>query len=479
MLFSSILLGSSLWAAISALNPIAVRNNVFFDTGTNKRFHMVGVDYQPGGASGVEKGADPLSNVERCRRDAFLFQRLGVNTIRVYSVDNTVNHDECMSILNDAGIYVLLDVNSPLQDQHLNRDEPWTTYTAAYATHVFKTIKVFGGYPNTLGFFSGNELINSDLSAKTSPPYIKAITRDMKAFIKNNMDRPIPVGYSAADDLKYRIETATYMSCGNDGDGLNDFYAINSYSWCGPQTLQTSGYSLLIQQFSNFTLPLFFSEYGCNEVKPRQFQEVTGIYGSEMIGQFSGGLMYEFTQEANDYGLVKEDGTSVSLLADFNALQSQYSKITNLPTTIPGSSTPHPVCPPQSGYQYLNGSLTLPSLPEIQKVIKDGVTATVGKLSKADLSKQASGQIKDATGAVIANKQIKAASSSGSVGNLKTLFGPDVSGSATAAGSSVRASGSASATARSAGTVNPAPTSPVCLGLGALVGCFILGLLSL
>ena len=48
-----------------------------------------------------------------------------------------------------------------------------------------------------------------------------------------------------------------------------------------------------------------FSEYGCNEVLPRNFDEVPVLYTNDMIDVFSGGLVYEFTQEPNNYGLVK------------------------------------------------------------------------------------------------------------------------------------------------------------------------------
>lgn len=49
---------------------------------------------------------------------------------------------------NAAGIYLLLDVNSAKEGQHLNRLEPWTTYNSIYAKHVFSTIQVFSGYDN-------------------------------------------------------------------------------------------------------------------------------------------------------------------------------------------------------------------------------------------------------------------------------------------------------------------------------------------
>lgn len=425
----------SLGAPLSALNPIAVRNNVFYDTATNQRFFMVGVDYQPGGASAVTAGKDPLSDIELCRRDVFLFQSLGVNTVRVYSVDNTIDHDPCMSLYNTAGIYLIVDVNSPLEGQHLNRDEPWTTYNSIYAEHVFRTIEAFGGYANTLGFFSGNELINSDRSAIASPPYIKAITRDMKAYIRAHLTRPIPVGYSAADDIDYRIETATYMACGTDSEGVNDFYAINSYQWCGQQTIQSSGYDLLISQFSNFTLPLFFSEYGCNEVRPRTFGEVAAVYGSEMTPAFSGGLIYEFSQEQNNYGLVNISSSGTAqLLSDYNSLQQQYSRISGLPRSISGSQSAPRSCPLESSYVHLNGSRSVPSLPEIQALIASGVPQTPGSLSSSVALTQATHTILDVSGNPIVNKAITSAASSNAPGgqNLRTLFGSNVGTAAVA-----------------------------------------------
>ena len=72
-----------------------------------------------------------------------------------------------------VGIYMLLDVNSPLQGQSINRDEPWTTYDSSYLNRTFAVVEAFKSYPNTLLFFSGNEVINDDSSAKVVPPYMR------------------------------------------------------------------------------------------------------------------------------------------------------------------------------------------------------------------------------------------------------------------------------------------------------------------
>jgi 1,3-beta-glucanosyltransferase GAS1 len=39
-------------------------------------------------------------------------EELGVNTIRVYHVDPDANHDECMKVFADAGIYAMIDMDT-------------------------------------------------------------------------------------------------------------------------------------------------------------------------------------------------------------------------------------------------------------------------------------------------------------------------------------------------------------------------------
>ncbi len=110
----------------SAVQPLTVKGPDLIIKATGERFQIVGVAYQPGGSSGYkpETGQDVLTDGEICLRDAALMQRLGVNAIRVYNVDPNLNHDECASIFNIAGIYMLLDVNSPLPNESLRRDFP-------------------------------------------------------------------------------------------------------------------------------------------------------------------------------------------------------------------------------------------------------------------------------------------------------------------------------------------------------------------
>ncbi|SCU93244.1 LADA_0G02058g1_1 [Lachancea dasiensis] len=351
-----------------SVNPIEIVDQHFYDAVTHEPFFIKGVDYQPGGSSGLNGERDPLSDAEVCARDIVLFQRLGINTIRVYSISPDLDHDACMTMMAAAGIYLLLDVNSPMPDQHLNRYEPWTSYNHNYLRHIFKVIEEFGHYNNTLGFFAGNEVINDELSAKEAPAFVRAVVNDMKDYIRAKSPRSIPVGYSAADDLRYRIPLSQYLEC-SDEDRPNssiDFYGVNSYQWCGQQTFQTSGYDQLVSAYKEYTKPVFFSEFGCNIISPRSFEEVEALYSEEMINTFSGGLVYEFTQEPNNYGLVKIDNDgNAHLLDDFVVLQSRYSAVESNEFQMirqnainPMAAAPLPSC--QNEYENLETDATVP-----------------------------------------------------------------------------------------------------------------------
>ena len=112
---------------------VTASGNAFF--AGDKRFYMRGIDYQPGGSSA---NIDPLADTSVCGRDIPKFKELGVNTIRVYSVDNAKDHKECMQQLADAGIYLVLDVNNP--EYSIRRDKPGQSYNAEYLQSIFASI---------------------------------------------------------------------------------------------------------------------------------------------------------------------------------------------------------------------------------------------------------------------------------------------------------------------------------------------------
>lgn len=104
------------------------------------------------------------------------------------------------------------------------------------------------------------------------------------------------------------------------------------------------------------------SEYGCI-TNTRTFEEVSALYNTEMTGVFSGGLVYEYSEEGNGYGLVTIDGDTVTPNSDFTYLSSAYAAATN-PSGDGGatSTSAATTCPTESSEWDVSGD-ALPAIP--------------------------------------------------------------------------------------------------------------------
>ncbi|KAI8634450.1 Glucanosyltransferase-domain-containing protein [Xylariaceae sp. FL1651] len=359
-------------AATYAIPTIEAVGNKFF-TSDGHQFFIRGVAYQL-------VPEDPLVDTEQCTRDASLMKKLGVNTIRIYHVDPDANHDGCMGVFSDAGIYTMIDMDT--FNTYILPNDPWWNQTQlnAYA----KVMDAFHEYDNLLGLFVGNEIIainNQSLAA----PFIKSASRDLKAYRDSKGYRKIPVGYSATDIAELRPWLQDYLTCGGNSSENIDFYAINSYQWCDPSTYQGSGYANLEDEAKDFPVPIFFSETGCNKPGPRLFEDQAAIFGPEMVNDWSGAIIYEWLEEANHYGLISygpavdptatgrnivggftRAGTPTPVSPDFNNLSKQWAMIT--PTGVARSnydakSVSTRECPTSTPSGWLvNGNVAVPTL---------------------------------------------------------------------------------------------------------------------
>lgn len=326
---ATVLAGAALFASVvkADLDPIVIKGQHFFYKTNGSEFFIRGVAYQQdvnsnGTTSGTSTFTDPLADPAGCSRDIPLLQQLGTNVIRVYAINSSLDHSSCMNQLQAAGIYVIQDLSNP--SASINRNSPtWTTdLFASYAA----VVDAMAGYSNVLGFFAGNEVSNS-VNTTAASAYVKAAVRDMKAYIKTKNYRTIGIGYATNDDATIRQNMADYFNCGDPASAI-DFWGYNIYSWCGDSSYTTSGYDQRVAEFSNYSVPAFFAEYGCNTVQPRVFTEVQALYGPNMTGVFSGGIVYMYFQEVNDYGLVSVSNGAATKLPDFTALSSQLARVT-------------------------------------------------------------------------------------------------------------------------------------------------------
>lgn len=167
------------------------------------------------------------------------------------------------------------------------------------------------------------------MTDSAAAPYLLSAAADLKTYQASKGYRKIPIGYSATDTAVLRPMLQDYVVCRPNVTERLDFYALNSYEWCGSTpTYETSGYIQLQATAEGYPVPIFFSEDGCNTVPPRTFSDQATIFGTPMVDTWSGAIIYEWIQETNHYGLISygppvapdapNQGTSV--IAGFESL---------------------------------------------------------------------------------------------------------------------------------------------------------------
>jgi hypothetical protein len=309
---------------------------------------MKGIAYQkdPYGLGGESDGtySDSLSDEAACKRDIPIMAKAGTNTIRVYRINPDKDHSACMRMLSDAGIYVVADLSEP--SQFINRADPqWSVELFDRYKAVIDSV---AKYDNIIGFFASNEVTNNASNTDASA-FVKAAIRDSKQYIKNlgKDQRWLGVGYAANHDSEIRAQAAYYFNCGNKEETL-DVWGYNLYSWCGENTISGSGYNKKVEFFSNYSVPVFLAEYGCNVpdgAEGRLFQDTTALYSDDMSKVFSGGIFYMYYQEENDYGLVEVKNGNAETMKNYDVLSSRVVKATPSstsadnynPTNLPAS----------------------------------------------------------------------------------------------------------------------------------------------
>jgi len=231
------------------------------------------------------------------------------------------------------------------------------------------------------------------------------------------------------------------MNCGSDEE-RSDFFAFNDYSWCDPSSFQISGWDQKVKNFTGYGIPIFLSEYGCN-TNTRKFEEVAALYSTEMTSVYSGGLVYEYSEEPNKFGLVSISGSSVSELPDFAALQTAYAG-----TSDPSGS---------GGYNTTGGASGCPTYAAPNWNVKTN-----------ELPAIPSGAVQYMTAGAGAGPGLSGAGSQ-NAGGASTGFATSGSGGAAVTASSTSSSSSSGASSGASGQLAPAPFAVAPIACAAIV----------
>ncbi|KAG2150349.1 Glucanosyltransferase [Suillus bovinus] len=181
-------LAGALLTGVDAAIQAVTRNGRYLYTADGNRFYIKGVAYQEQGAVVASASnpflepstfIDPLSNGTTCTRDLPYLQELGVNAIRAYSINSSLNHDSCVETFSNAGIYTIIDLSLP-GNGSMDRDAPsWTTNLLDL---YIETINIFSKYNNVLAYNVGNEVVIA-ANGTAAATFVKAATRDVKAYL--------------------------------------------------------------------------------------------------------------------------------------------------------------------------------------------------------------------------------------------------------------------------------------------------------
>ena len=300
-------------------NPV-ISGKKFFDSRSGEYIPIKGVNYYPRpneGELSTGNGRDFFSEEYRdiWERDIMEFMRLGINVLRLYSVDPGLDHSGFMCALQSAGIYVIVGLAASCENCAITEGPPPDCYPGDLKRRGEYIINTFSKYENVLAFSAGNEVALYEDSPEVNAPCQKQFIRDMRAYVKSCPSmRQIPIGVVVAD--VDRMANALYYNCRSDPDDElenAEWYGINVYLHCDGSAQTTDeliGYQELLEDFKSFemSIPVVLAEFGCiNESfdtidgfeSQRNFLQVDAIFSPEYAQEFAGGIAFEYSTEKN------------------------------------------------------------------------------------------------------------------------------------------------------------------------------------
>ncbi|KAJ7152709.1 1,3-beta-glucanosyltransferase [Mycena crocata] len=351
----------ALTTAAGAL-PKVTRTGKYLYTEDGNRFFIKGIAYQtqgiivPGPDNPLNQPStfvDNLADSAACNRDVPFLKKLGVNAIRAYAANSSLDHDSCMSALSSAGIYVILDLTLPLNGSIDTTLPAWSTNTL---DQYLRTIDVFEKYDNVLAYNVGNEVMTFKVTH--AAPFITAAARDVRAYL-NSISSSALVGYAAMDGPSAWVDNvADFLACDRSSSSpaaAIDLYGLNNYEWCGDDDKAT--FNSLNSRFADYDVAAYFSEFGsedCNPA-PRIWTEIPVMFSEPMTDVWSGGLAFSYfgaISKGHEFGIatLSADNSTVTTNGDFDNLATQFNAVTfvNKPPKNSVAAGTLPACPAAS-----------------------------------------------------------------------------------------------------------------------------------
>ncbi|TKA29471.1 hypothetical protein B0A50_03484 [Salinomyces thailandicus] len=318
------------YSPTAASIPITLQGNHFRRAGA--RFLLKAIAYTPH-APRLEHQiesqralVDPLSDAHlpELKKDIPYLKELGVNCISVEALDPTQSHTAAMNLLEQHGLYVLVqlfsDLHPPRNPTVHHSEEPSAPppaphYPRASLLVTFTLVAPLTTHPNLLAC----TVDASSLTAPGDTPFAtvyRACIRDTKHFLHLHLHhghapsrRQIPIGITTAHTPSLHASLLRYFTAGAPA-ARADFFGGENWSWVGPSDFQMSGWKAMVEMYEAQGIPrvpMILAGFGtkCGG-SGRVWDEVSCLFGAEMTGWFSGGVVYRFLEDGGDgYGVLK------------------------------------------------------------------------------------------------------------------------------------------------------------------------------
>ena len=240
-----------------------------------------------------------------------------INTIRVYTMDPSIDYSDFFHTAARLGIYVLVPLTAAAGPGVLDRTLPAPAcYPLSLYDYGKACIDNYSRYPNVLAGVLANEVMNS-LESWQAAPCVLAYARDLKRYSTR-----LPLLYTAQHDSMGAAVSASeamkvtmdYLTC--DLHNSMDLFGINIESWCSSTQKyainddgSTGTYRAVHEALYNVSRPVVFSEMGCSLTEfnkdnglprgARDWQQVSVVLGEQMIDTWSGFCAYAYDGNVN------------------------------------------------------------------------------------------------------------------------------------------------------------------------------------
>jgi hypothetical protein len=247
---------------------------------------------------------DPLQDQITCERDIPHLLRLGINTLVIGHFNPDANHNACLKLLQEAGLYLIIKLDEGLLLRVSGEPDfewdynLWERFKRIVdALQRYKNLSVYVAMDyNTAGQALGKLALQ------------KALIRDVKAYIKTKAYGSMSVG-GLVTDLGVSTTAAEFWSCGNH-EAAADFIIVEPSQrlspdgsrswWC---TSSSADYIKVIDRYREIPVPLVF-HYGSNESSPHSFEK----FNSSTVGmlrRFSQGQSYPNGSTTSGQAMIK------------------------------------------------------------------------------------------------------------------------------------------------------------------------------